>query len=274
MTKITMQDKLSGMKLPTAKSIPEDDLQKYSLLLYGREKIGKTTFCAQFPNALFLSCEPGTKALEVYSVEINNWLELKQVVKLLEEDKSKFKTIIVDTVDLAYKYCEAWGCQVLSVKHLSDEEWGKGWGLVRDEFHTTMSKILKLGRGVVFVSHAIEKEIKRKDSSRHRVSPTMAGAAERILEPMVDIWGYYFYGENGNRTIQIVGDDGIAAGHRIENHFIGVNEIDCGKNAKEAYEAYVKAFYTQVVKEKSPEQLVVPVSAPIVVAKKPVFKVK
>ena len=49
------------IKLPTKKSKIESDLSKYSILLYGKIKIGKTSLAAQFPDALFLMTEPGGK---------------------------------------------------------------------------------------------------------------------------------------------------------------------------------------------------------------------
>lgn len=237
----------SPYRLPEAVSEPVSDLAAYSILLYGREKIGKTTFCAQFPDALFLMCEPGGKALSIYQVPIRTWAEFVGYLQELRRS-TRFKTIVVDTVDLAFKYCEAWGCAKLGISHPSEEDWGKAYGLIRDEFARTMATLLKLGRGVILVSHAQEKEIKRRNGGTStRIVPTMSNPARNVIEPMVDIWMYYDYDESRGRMARVVGDDMISAGHRTEHHFQGCEDgIPMGRSAAEAYAQFVSAFRNEL----------------------------
>ena len=58
--------------LPDEPKIASQDLKDYMILLYGREKIGKTTWLRSFPDALFLTTEPGTKGLELYEFNSEN----------------------------------------------------------------------------------------------------------------------------------------------------------------------------------------------------------
>ncbi|OGV48639.1 MAG: hypothetical protein A2017_02880 [Lentisphaerae bacterium GWF2_44_16] len=51
------------MQLPKEKTMPKTALSDYTTLIYGMSKAGKTSLCAEIPDALFLSCEPGTNAL-------------------------------------------------------------------------------------------------------------------------------------------------------------------------------------------------------------------
>lgn len=239
--------------LPDSISKPMTGLGDYSILLYGEKKIGKTSLSSMFPMNFSMMHEPGGKALSMYQKPVTSWEAFKAYVKLLEKDKT-FKTVTVDTIDLAYKNCMKSVCTKLVIDHPGDEGWGKGWEAVRDEFMHWISRLLSCGKGVIFISHAVEKEIKtRTGTTYHRISPTMAGQARDILEGIVDIWAYMCY-EKGKRMLVIEGDDHVGAGHRLENNFrytnkVRIKEIPMGKSKQEAYENFVKAFNNETKPE-------------------------
>lgn len=240
------------LTLPKEKSVPSKNLSDYSILLYGEEKIGKTTFAAQFPKAMFLMCEPGSKALSIFARPVNNWSDMKGYLKLLAKDNT-FQTIVIDTVDVAYLLCERYCAQKLGVEDINDAEYGKGWRKVKAEFKQWMTYAGNLGKGIIYISHSTEKEIKnRSGSSRHRVVPTMDRRAADIMEADVDIWCYYRYNSDGSRTLQIRGTEEVSAGVRTRNNFLGVSEIPGGKSEEEAYANFVAAFENRLstVKEK------------------------
>ena len=148
------------IKLPTKKSKIVSDLSKYSILLYGKIKIGKTSLAAQFPDALFLMTEPGGKSLEIYQMDVRNWTHFKQILDALEST-DMYKTIVIDTTDNLYKMCTDWYCKKNAIQHPSDEEWGKAWQMINDEFMLGMIKLMQLNRGVIFTSHAQQHELKK-----------------------------------------------------------------------------------------------------------------
>jgi hypothetical protein len=228
------------LKLPTKKSSIEKDLAKYAVFIYGREKIGKTSLAAQFPDALFLMFEPGGKSLEIYRADINSWLDFIEIFKQLQAT-DQFQTIIIDTIDLAFKYCSDYMCKKLAINHPSDEAYGKAYGLIRDEFSRWLSALGKLDRGVVYISHAVEKDIKKLKGDGYLISPTLSKQGREVLEPMVDIWGYYGY-DNTDRFLQVKGDEEVNAGCRLTQNFVGVNKISMGKNPQQAYANFLAAF--------------------------------
>lgn len=236
--------KATVVKLPTEPSHPLDELAEHSMLWYGREKIGKTSLAAMFERAYFLMCEPGGKDLTIFKNDINDWYQFKGAVAALKSDK-RYKTVVVDTVDKAYDFCQDAVCAQLAIDHPSDEEWGKGWGRVKSEFSETMTSLLHLGKGVIFTSHAVEREIKRRGGNNTtRTMPTMAAGARAVIEPMVDIWAYMAYDANGDREMVIRGDDVIAAGHRLRKRFIGIEKIPMGKTPEQAYKNFMAAWNT------------------------------
>lgn len=235
--------------LPLERTIPSPNLSDYSMLLYGEEKIGKTSLAAQFEKALFLMCEPGGKALSIFKQDIFNWDDFVGYVKALRKD-TRFKTVVVDTVDVLYPMMERAVCKELGIDDPTDAGYGKGFRKLDLEFSKWMTFLLKLGKGVIFTSHATEKEVEnRSGETIHRTQPTMPKGAAKILEPMVDIWAFYKYRTNGARSIIIAGSDTISAGSRAKGHFLGVREIPAGKSEEEAYKNFVDAFNNKLVIE-------------------------
>lgn len=227
--------------LSYVKSIPEEDLAKYSILLYGQEKIGKTTFAAQFSRPYFFLFEPGGKALSLNKSDIQDWGHFRYLLKQMERD-TKFDNVIFDTADVAVFMCERYVCETNGVSDLTDMDFGKGWRALRSEFSAGITRLIKSGKGVLFTSHSTEKEYKTKDGKKiTRIFPTMSRQAREILEPIVDIWAYYRYYGNG-REILIQGDEEVAAGHRTEKHFQGISSIPAGRTPAEAYKNFLAAF--------------------------------
>lgn len=228
--------------LPDEKTTPSESLQDFSVLLYGREKAGKTSLAAQFPDTFFMFCEPGGKSLSLFARPIRTWSDFKAYVLLLEGDK-RYRTVVIDTIDNAYKYCETYVCRKLGIEHPSDAEWGKGWNEVRDEFSTVINRLLHTGRGVIFISHAREYDVKGKSGSNYtRISTTMSKQAQEIIAPVVDMWFYLEVGQNGERELVVRGDDVITAGHRLQHKLKNVDRVSMGKSAEEAYRNFIKAF--------------------------------
>lgn len=236
--------------LPTAKNSPCDNLSDYSILLYGAKKIGKTSFAGEFDKALFLSTEPGTKALQVYSVDIASWNDFVGYIKTLEKSsKKQFSTVVIDTIDLAYELCLQHVCKMEGWEHPGDEKYGKGWKKVSDTFRSAILRLFHLPHspGIVFVSHDTEKEMENDDGETYeRVQPSMPKQALSIIEAACDIIISYQY-RKGKRVAKIRGDETIVAGCRIQHRFVTpdgdpVTAIPMGDSSKEAYQNFVRAF--------------------------------
>ena len=247
--------------LPDDVSEPSDALSDYSMLLYGAKKIGKTTLCAEFPDPLFLSTEPGTKALRVRSVQVPDWLTMVAAVEALEvrlkKDPDYCKTIAVDTVDLVYEYAFNYVCKKVGVTHPTEaNDFGQTWRAVKTSFRDILMRLLRLPCGVIFVSHDTEREVETSDGSKvDRVQPTMSGQALGEVEGIVDIIGHYGF-EGRRRMLFIRGRQTLVAGSRLRERFLrqggkpGVPDdrvagIPLGRTEREAYNAIIKAFNNQ-----------------------------
>lgn len=251
-------------KLAHKRQTPSSLLFDYSILLYGAKKIGKSSLTAQFPNCAQLMCEPGGKAISGYVENCPSWRMFKKKARAAREDPF-FKTIAIDTADECYRLCSSHVMDTLGISHPSEEDFGKGWEAIKQEFVNVLNPLLHCGKGIIFVSHDTERELRTRSGKRYTViQTTMAKQPASFLEGVVDIWCYAHY-EGTDRMLTLVGDEEISAGHRLSHHFrytdgTPITEIAMGSNPKEGYENFVAAFENRLSNPDSDEPRTVAVT--------------
>ena len=170
------------------------DLGGYTMLFYGAPKTGKTTIASQFPGALLLAFEMGYLAIPgIKAQPITKWAEFKQVLKQLDNDAAKemYKTIVVDTVDIAYDLCEKFICNNNGVSAINDLAFGKGYALAKKEFDEALRRIPQMGYGLVMISHDQDKVFKDEDGHEYnQIVPTLGNQPRLVVDRMSDIIGY------------------------------------------------------------------------------------
>ena len=173
--------------LPTEKTPPDIKLNRQTILIYGPSKIGKSTFCSQIDNALFLATEPGLNGLETYNMPIKTWRELLDASSEISKMDHKFEFIVIDTIDNAYQMCSEYICERHKVFHESELQWGTGYAFVRNEFHRVINKLSLLPMGLILISHSKEKEIKTRTGSFSKIVPTLPEKASDMIVGLADI---------------------------------------------------------------------------------------
>jgi len=175
------------VSLPTEVSQKVNDLGKQIILIYGRPKIGKSTLCSKFPDALFLATEPGLNHLEVFKQPIRNWAEFMAACKDVAEGKHKFKTIVVDTIDALIPLLQTYIEEQNSVDYIGDLPHGKGWFLATSELRRVLNKLTMLPYGLILVSHAKQEEIETKTAKYKRFSIDIGGKNQNAILNLMDI---------------------------------------------------------------------------------------
>ena len=173
--------------LPSKKTPPRTSLSDLTVLVYGPSKIGKSTWCAHSEGALFLATEAGLNNLDVYQVPVSTWDELLAACKEISEGKHPFKTVILDTVDNAYRMCAEHVCAKRKIEHESDLGYGKGYALINNEFYRVLNKLALLPYGLFLISHSIDKEFETRTGKHTRTVPTLPDKARKIVVGMVDV---------------------------------------------------------------------------------------
>ena len=171
------------------------DLSGYITFIYGPPKVGKTTFGSQMPGHIILAFEKGYNALPgVMAVDVTTWGEMKTLLREFKkpEVKAIYKSIIIDTADIAAEVCQKYICNQLGIENIGDGGWEKnGWSKYKKEFEETFRTLTQLGYAVVFISHEKEKTIKpQKGTEYHQIGSSIQTSAMSIIENMSDIIGY------------------------------------------------------------------------------------
>ncbi len=194
--------------LPTEKTPPKQDLADLAVLVYGPSKIGKTTWCSQAEGAVFLATEAGLNNLEVFQVPLTRWEEFLLACREIAEGKHSFRTVVIDTVDNAYRMCADYICAKFKIDHESDLGFGKGYALINNEFQRVLTKLSLLPYGLFLVSHSQEREIETRTGKHTRIVPTLPDKARKIVLGMVDLILYC-------DLEMTAGPDGSVAGRRV-----------------------------------------------------------
>lgn len=169
-------------------------LRGYSVFFYGEPKSGKTTIATKFPKHLLLGFEKGWNAIPgAMAKPINSWSDFKKVLRQLKDEavKAKFETVIIDTADIAYDYCEKYICSNNNVDTIGDIAYGKGYKLAAKEFDECLRSILQMNYGLVMISHATDKVFKDQNGQEYnQIVPTLDAKPRNIVSRMSDIIGY------------------------------------------------------------------------------------
>ena len=147
------------------------NLRGYSVFFYGEPKSGKTTTATKFPKHLILGFEKGWNAIPgAMAMPINSWSDFKKVLRQLKQDevKAKFETIIIDTADIAYDYCEKHICNINGVESIGKIPFGQGYTMVGKEFDECLRLIVQLNYGLVIISHAQDKTFTNENGEEYK----------------------------------------------------------------------------------------------------------
>lgn len=110
--------------------------------------MGKTTLATRAGGSLLLAFERGYNALPgVRPQDITSWSEVRAVLRELKkpEVKEVYKSIVVDTVDIAGTLCEKYICAQNDVDKIVDIPYGGGWTLMKKEFEEVFRTMTQLG---------------------------------------------------------------------------------------------------------------------------------
>ena len=157
-------------------------------------KSGKTTTASQFPKSLLIAFEKGYAAIPgVMAMPVNSWADFLKVLRQLKDPRAKeqFETIIIDTADIAWDYCEQYVCSQAGVDTIGDIPFGAGYSKVAKEFDSKLRSVVQLDFGLVLISHSQDKTFTNELGVEHnQIVPTLANKARVICARMCDIVGY------------------------------------------------------------------------------------
>ena len=229
------------------------DLSGYIIFIYGKPKTGKTTFATRRSDTILLAFEQGYHALPgIIAQDVNTWGELKQIAREFKkpEVKERYKTIVIDTVDIACDLCQKYVCNQLGIENMGDGGWvTNSWSKYKKEFEELFRNLTMMGYAVIFISHMKEGSYKDKTGKEHTyIRPSTQSSALAIIENMADIYGF------AHTEINNVNESEV----RLMLRAPGAEDIACGCRFKYiapdipfTYDALEKAVQTAIEKEAS-----------------------
>lgn len=208
------------------------DFHENTFFWYGIPKIGKTTLASKFPDALFFLTEEGAKHVSIRAWQIKNWADFLKRLDDLEtavrDDSCPFKTIVIDTIDNLADFADQFICKKYSINILGDLDYGKGYGHYKREITKHLRRITQLSLGLVFISHAQEKEVLAssvinpyapakadvKNGKMRMIVPTLEKRAYEFISALADMIFYIQINAQQQRVIQTKPDIHFEAGDR------------------------------------------------------------
>lgn len=141
--------------------------QPLRILLAGIGGVGKTTFAAAAPGAIFLGAESGDDNFDVARFPPpQTWQDVLDAVRALAEEKHDHRTLVIDTLDSIEPLC--WRAVVErdgKARTIEDVGGGfmKGYTAAVDEWRVLLSQLERLrgiGMAVVLLAHVAVKNFK------------------------------------------------------------------------------------------------------------------
>ncbi len=138
-------------------------------VIYGRDGVGKSTFCALAPGAVFITTEDGLDNIDAMAVEPpTTWGQILNYVDELADD-DRCGTIVIDSLDWAEQMC--WAHLVANkpddkgkkVRDIEGYGYGKGYVAAQNDWRILLAALQragKKGKHVLLIAHAHRKGVK------------------------------------------------------------------------------------------------------------------
>lgn len=99
------------------------------LLIYGPEKMGKTTLAAEFPAPVFIQTEDGVSGdleLDTFGL-LTTFTEVMDAIAVLATEGTSFKTVVIDSISKLEKLAFAEACRKNNWTSIEQPGFGKGY---------------------------------------------------------------------------------------------------------------------------------------------------
>lgn len=236
--------------LPTGRRKPSSNPWELAYLITGEKKIGKTTFAVEGCEEYVLQFDKPQLTYNIRETSITSWKHFMKVLRAIEQKAESgdfpFERIIIDGAGEWYQMMQAEACKHFGVEHPSEEGYARCWHYIRDNFLDAVNRLLRMQSsvscGLIFIAHSEWKERNKQEV----LVPNLPSKCEEILNGKCDGWFNYGY-QGSERVLTIRGDETIAAGHRIDGHFMTtdgrrVSDIHMGDSPKDALRNFLLAF--------------------------------
>lgn len=136
------------------------------MVLYGEPGVGKSTFAIGAPAPFFITTDGNYEYLEDFNgarpedhIQCNSWSEVKAA---FHRDFTGYETIVVDLLEDTYLWADAEFCRDNKLQHISDMGYGKGYGILGNDFFIEYQKLLALPKNIILIMHGVTEVLKNR----------------------------------------------------------------------------------------------------------------
>lgn len=185
---------LARVQTPTSIAPPR-------IVVYGSDKVGKTTFAASMHKPVFLPCEEGSGILKVPTLPVPHEYEdvMEALDELLKVDHD-YKSFVIDTVDhleplIWAKTCRAHTTTKNKYEHIEDFGYAKGFTYAdvywRELFHGLDALRREKSMTVCLLCHSAVIEIKDPNLGPYnKIEPRIHKRGSDLMRQWADVLGY------------------------------------------------------------------------------------
>jgi hypothetical protein len=195
--------------------------QPRTVLLYGVEGIGKSTFGASAPKPIFIDTEGGTAHLNVERFpKAESWTDVMDALRELTTAEHDYKTVVIDSLDHAEPLLWNWMCKRDGKANIEAYGFAKGYGHALDDWRIFIAAIERLRAtkqmNVILLAHSWIKSFKNPsgdDFDRYELK--LHNKAAGLLKEKVDhvlFANYETYAVKGERESKA---KGVSSGSRF-----------------------------------------------------------
>lgn len=183
------------MPIPKTRSKPPQDIGRMKVLLHSFPKFGKSTWAATIPDSIFLATEPGLGCIEAMRWEdekgnyvIDTWAKLMEATREVVE-AGRFRTVIIDTLDMALEMCKDHICAAAGEKYHTDGTlgYGKGSAMIIAEMRRYLVRLGSINMGVVLLAHTVQETIHGRTVEYQKAVPNVPEKHRRPILGMMDL---------------------------------------------------------------------------------------
>ena len=161
------------------------------MLVYGPEGVGKTTFAAQAPGAVFIDTEGSTRHMDVARFDPpDNMVDILECLNYTLAHPDHVKTLVIDTVDWLEKYIFNNVCVEKKLQNIEDMGYGKGYIYAKQKMQQLLEllqAIVDKGVNVILVCHSMIRKFEQPDEMGS-YDRYMLKLNEKNIAPLVKEW--------------------------------------------------------------------------------------
>ena len=164
------------------------------LMIYGSEGVGKSTFAASAPNAVFIQTEDGLGEINCRKFPLAHSLsEVLAQLTALRDEQHDFQTVVVDSADWLERLIFDEVCREFGVRNIekADGGYGKGYTHALTHWRKVINLLQELrdkrGMMVILVAHAkVERFEDPENAAYDRYTPRLHKHAASLIAEWVD----------------------------------------------------------------------------------------